>query len=234
MLVEFALLLSSCSTSGAALGVCSNQCPYSQGASYTICAERETITGSGSAVAKPKPKRLCSYYVNGSIDQPTLSVITAWVEIGSRLCIGDEVVERVPVQKTANELVREIFTAHAQKPFAFLSPSGQVEITEPVNFGVNTAGGSHLGELFGSAAEIRFIAQSVRWQFSDGQVHSGRYVSVSFANPQRVTATATVEYRIDYRYLGSSWVVGAARASLESNTLGLEVIDPPRRTLLTD
>lgn len=234
MLVELAILLSSCNATGVALGVCSNQCPTSQGASYTICAEREVKTESSKNPARPKPKRLCSYYVNGTIDQPTGSIITAWVEVGSRPCIGDKKVESVPVVKTSTDLIQEIFTAHAQRPFAFMNPSGTVEITEPVNFGVNTGGGSHLGELFGSAAEIRFLAQSVSWQFSDGQTRLGRYVSVSFADPQKASAVARVGYRIDYRLLGSNWVIGASSASLESNRLDLEVVDPPRRSLLRD
>lgn len=235
MLVELAILLSSCSATGASLGVCSTECPRAQGAGYTICAERETKTSSSTKTKAPKPQRLCSYYVNGTIDEPTASVITAWVEVGSRACIGDPPpVEYVPVVKTAAEQVREVFSAYATRPFAYLSPSGQVEITEPVNFGVNVGGGTHGGELFGTAAEIRFIATSVTWSFSDGQVISGRYVTAAFKDPQNITARATVNYRIDYRYLGSTWVVGASSASLDSNSLSLEVIDPPRRSLLRD
>lgn len=235
MLVEMAILLSSCSATGAALGVCATECPQAQGASYTICAERETKTTSNTKTKVPKPQRLCSYYVNGTIDQPTASVITAWVEVGSRACIGDPPPPAyVPVVKTAAEQVREVFSAYATRPFAYLSPSRQVEITEPVNFGVNVGGGTHGGELFGSAAEIRFIATSVTWRFSDGQLQSGRYVTAAFLDPQTITARATVNYRIDYRYLGSTWVVGASSASLDSNALSLEVIDPPRRSLLRD
>lgn len=235
MLVELAIWLSSCSATGAALGVCTNECPTAQGSSYTICAEREQKTSSTSKVKAPNPKRLCSYYVNGTIDVPTATVITAWVDVGSRACIGDPPpVEYVPVVRTAAEQVREIFTAHAISPFAYLSPSGQVEITEPVNFGLHVGGGTHAGALFGSAAEIRFVAVSVNWRFSDGQRANGRFVSVSFNDPQLITAVASVNYRIDYRYLGESWVTGAASASLESNTLSLEVIDPPRRSLLRD
>lgn len=235
MLVELAILLSSCSATGASLGVCSAECPQAQGAGYTICAERETENSSSTVIAVPKPKRLCSYYVNGTIDQPTASVITAWVEVGSRACIGDPPpVQWVPVVKTAAEQVREVFSAYASRPFAYLSPSGQVEITEPVNFRVSVGGGAHSGELFGSAAEIRFIATSVTWTFSDGQAMKGSSVTAAFQDPQTITARANVTYRIDYRYLGSTWVVGASSASLDSNSLSLEVIDPPRRSLLRD
>jgi hypothetical protein len=235
VLVELAMLLSSCSTTGAALGICSNECPVAQGAGYTICAEQKTETRSETKPKAPTPQRLCSYYVNGTIDQPTASVITAWIAVGSRLCIGDvPPAEYVPVVKTAAEQVREVFTAYATRPFAYLSPSAQAEITEPVSFGVSVGGGTHSGELFGSAAEIRFVATTVNWQFSDGQSATGRNVVVSFEDAQLLSAVATVSYRIDYRYLGSTWVVGASSASLDSNEVSLEVIDPPRRSLLRD
>lgn len=235
MLVELAILAASCSATGAALGVCSSECPTAQGAGYTICSERETNKQVSQKTQAPKPKRLCSYYVNGSIDVPTISTITAWVEVGSRSCIGDPPpVEYKPVVRTIAEQVKDAFTAYATAPFAYLSPNRQVEITEPVNFGVNVGGGTHGGTLFGSAAEIRFIATGVSWSFSDGQSGSGRFVSVAFLDPQVITARAQVSYRIDYRYPGQGWVIGASRASLGTNSLSLEVIDPPRRTLLRD
>jgi hypothetical protein len=236
MLIELAILLSSCSASGASLGICKSECPTARGAAYTICAERQTSrTKPVSKPPAPKPMRLCSYFVNGTIDVPTASVITAWVEVGSRLCIGDPPPpEPKPRARTIAEEVTDQFTAYATAPFAYLSPSGEVEVGEPVSFGVNTGGGTHGGLLFGSAAEIRFAATSVTWSFSDGQIRSGRFVSISFANPQQITARASVEYRVDYRYLGSGWVLGAANVSLDSNQLNLNVIDPPRRSLLRD
>jgi len=224
MLIELAILLSSCSAAGASLGVCKSECPTAQGASYTICQERESQKTTSSKPIAPKPKRLCSYYVNGTIDIPTVSVITAWVEVGSRLCIGDQPpVPAVPRVKSVAEQAADAFTAYAIPPFAYLSPSTQAEITEPVNFGVNVGGGSHAGELFGSAAEIKFVATSVSWSFSDGQTASGRNVTVSFADPGQIAARASVD-----------WVVGAGSAGLDSNSLSLEVIDPPRRSLLRD
>ena len=142
--------------------------------------------------------------------------------------------EYKPVVRTIAEQVKDAFTAYATAPFAFFSPNQQVETMEPVNFGVNVGGGTNGGTLFGSAAEIRFIATGVSWSFSDGQSRSGRFVSVEFADPQIMTARAQVSYRIDYRYPGQGWVIGASSASLATNTLSLEVIDPPRRTLLRD
>ena len=238
MLVEIALLLASCS--GPSQAGCKTECSTLQGSSYTICAERES---KGTTTTKPKtpqpkipkPKRLCSYYVNGTVDIPTSSMISAWVEVGSRLCIGDEIpVPTVPKVRTVAEQATDAFTAYAVAPFAFFSPNSQIEITEPVSFGVNVGGGSHGGSLFGSPAEIRFVSTGVNWYFSDGQSAGGRSVSVSFWEPQTVSAYARVSYRIDYRYPDSDWVSGAAFASLESNRVSLEVIDPPRRSLLRD
>lgn len=237
MLIEMAIWLS-CNATGAALGGCSQPCPSQAQGSYSICQSKETTTqkpGSTTATPKPKPKRLCSYYVNGTIDIPTASVITAWVEVGSRLCIGDPIPEPVVVKpRTVIDEVSDIFTAHAIRPFAYLGSASEVEIGEPVGFWVNPGGGNHSGSLFGKQAEIRFWPTLVSWQFSDGQRANGSQVTVSFGDPQQIRASAVVEYRIDYRYPGEPWVNGAASASLGSNQLTLSVIDPPRRSLLRD
>jgi hypothetical protein len=242
VLADLVLILASCDVTGAAVGACVNQCPKSTGASYTICADQEnssSFLGPGEAdpitTPQPKPKRLCSYYVNGTIDVPTSSIITAWVEVGSRACIGDpEPEDRVakPESKTVAELITEAFTAHATRPFAFLQSGSEVEITEPVSFAVNLGGGQHSGQLFGESATIRFVPIGVDWFFSDGQRLNGQFVSTSFEEPGDITAVANVSYRIDYQRSGGSWVLGAATASLNSNELSLSVVDPPRRTLL--
>ena len=237
MLVELAILLASCDATGAALGVCSSQCPAGEAASYTICAveKRQSTSTKKSTVPTPKPMRLCSYYVNGTIDIPTSSVITSWIEVGSRQCIGDPPPPEPVVQRRSVEgEARDAFTAAATYPLAYLNPAGEVEVTQVVNFGVNPGGGTHTGSLFGESAEIRFTPSSVSWRFSDGQSKSGRFVSSSFSEPQLISATATVFYRIDYRYPATDWVIGASSAQLDSNRLSLSVIDPPRRTLLRD
>lgn len=267
MLVEVLLILASCDVKGAALGSCASSCTKPSGASFTICAER-TLTSSSVKqnpaskpvpVAKPvpkpivvrkpvpKPKRLCSYYVNGTIDVPTSSTITAWIDVGSRACIGDSkpktpvraaavvpVVQAVPKIKTVSELTTEAFTAHATAPFAYLRQSGQVEIYESVNFGVSLGGGEHVGELFQEPATIRFVAIEIDWTFSDDQRLSGQFVTTSFSEPAQIGASAEVRYRIDYRRPGEPWILAASHASLVSNQLTLLVIDPPRRTLLVD
>ena len=241
MLIEMLLLAASCDVAGAALGTCQGICTSAGEASYTICAiEREqTTSGSqpGSPISKPlpKPQRLCSYYVNGTINVPTSSVITAWIDIGSRLCIGDEPPK--PSEPVSYESVSEAlssYTAYANKPFAYFAPAREIEVDEPVNFGVNLGGGTHSGTLFGRSAEIRFYPTGAYWQFSDGQRLEGRFVSATFEEPELVLATATVRYRIDYRFPSQNWVVGASSTSLVSNELALEIVDPPRRSLLTN
>ena len=235
MLVELAILAASCNATGAALGICESECPTATGAGYTICSIQQETESSVSNPSTPKPQRLCSYYVNGTIDVPTLSIITAWIDVGSRLCIGDPPpVEYAPVVRTIEEQVMDVFTAYAAAPFAYFSPNREIEITEPVSFGVNLGGGTHGGSLFGSPAEIRFVPSGVGWTFSDGQSGSGSSLVVAFSDPATVTAYANVQYRIDYRLPSANWVLGAASASLNSNTLSLQVIDPPRRSLLRD
>ena len=237
MLVELALL-ASCNVAGVALGSCNSSCPAQGSNSYTICAiEQQTTTTKKPTNAKPvpKPKRLCSYYVNGTVDVPTASVITAWVEVGSRLCIGDQIPAPVtPKPKTVAEEISDAFTAFATAPFAYVSPSTEVEIGEVAYFGVNPGGGNHQGELFGKRADVRFVPSGYSWEFSDGQRSRSQNPAVSFADPQELRAVVEVSYRIDYRYPGQAWVLGASSLSLGSNQVSLSVIDPPRRTLLRD
>lgn len=242
MLAELALLLASCDVNGAALGSCASQCPRATGASYTICAEagktKNIVTpGKPKPVIerKPKPMRLCSYYVNGTTNIPTSSVISAWVEIGTRACIGDpepQVSAPKPSSRTVEEVVVQAFTANAVRPFAYLQSSGEIEVEQAAGFAVIPGGGEHVGQLFGSAATIRFVPIEIKWTFSDGQRLSGQFVSASFEQPDLISALAEVSYRIDYKNVGGSWVYGAAFASLVSNQVEFSVVDPPRRTLL--
>lgn len=237
MLVEL-VLIASCNVAGAALGSCNPSCPSQGPASYTICAvQQQTTTVKKPSASKPipKPKRLCSYYVNGTIDIPTASIITAWVEVGSRLCIGDPIpVQVTPRPKTMAEEISDAFTAFAAAPFAYVSPSSEVEIGEVAFFGVNPGGGNHQGALFGKQAEVRFTPVGYSWEFSDGQRSNLANPAVSFSDPQQLRAVVQVSYRIDYRYPGQAWVVGASALALNSNQVSLSVIDPPRRTLLRD
>lgn len=236
MLVELAILLASCDVTGAAISNCGEKCRGAAGASYTICAVENkpfTLKPKGTTPIAAIPKRECRYFANGTITIPTDTIITAWVEVGSRPCIGDAVRESAnPKPRTIQEEVSDAFTAFALHPTAFRSGAIEVEIDESVNFGVNPGGGTHAGTLFGQVAEIRFHPVRATWEFSDGQRATGRYISISFADPQIVFGVALVDYRIDYRYPNQPWVLGASTASLRSNRVSLEVIDPPSRTLL--
>ena len=84
MLIEI-LLAASCSIEAAALGVCKCSQDQTEG-SFEVCATeritgREDVIRESPATPVPKPLRLCSWYANGTIDSPTLSVITAWVQL---------------------------------------------------------------------------------------------------------------------------------------------------------
>ena len=102
MLIELSMILmgvTSCDVSRAALGACEIDCTSAAAGSFTVCASQgqssvgqvPTSSGGSSSKSKPKPQRSCQYYVNGTIDVPTIGIITAWVDVGSRLCIGDPV-----------------------------------------------------------------------------------------------------------------------------------------------
>ena len=207
--------------------------------SYTICAEKSesatstSSSGSGSA-PKAVPMRLCSYYVNNTIDEPTQSIINSWVPVGSRLCIGDDPPAEVTRTKTvsSSSVTKDTLTGYSNRPLASWLPGGELVVLDPARFFVDVNNRTTTGTLLGSSAQIRFTASSVLWEFSDGQGASGVNAMRSFEEAGSYQAVAVVSYRVDYRIAGSSWVLGASTLALESNRLSIEVVEPPRRTLL--
>jgi hypothetical protein len=232
MLIELSILL--------AASTCQ---PHSSTAdSYTICAEKversssQTKSKNRGNAPKAKPMRLCSYYLNNSIDSPTEGVITAWVPVGARSCIGDAPPEPKLAPKTSvvdsSSVLQDSLTSFSNRPFASWVPGDELEIFEFGQFNVEVNNRTTTGHLLGQTAQIRFIANSTSWQFSDSITLSGRSVSKSFQALGSFFAVAKVTYRVDYRMLGQNWVTNAATVSLASNQLEIEVTEPPRRTLL--
>jgi hypothetical protein len=232
MLMELSILL--------AASTCQ---PHSSTAdSFTICAEKveqsssQTNSHTRENVPNAKPMRLCSYYLNNSIDSPTEGVITAWVPVGARSCIGDTQPEPEVTTKTSvvrgSSALRESLTSFSNRPFASWTPGDELEIFEFGQFNIEVNNRTTTGHLLGQTAQIRFTAKSTSWQFSDSTTMSGRFVSKSFQAVGSFFALAKVTYRVDYRMLGQNWVTNAATVSLSSNQLEIEVTEPPRRTLL--
>jgi len=234
MLIELSILL--------AVNSCQ---PHSSTAdSFTICAEKfeqsssQATTQSGSGAPKAKPMRLCSYYVNNSIDVPTDGVITAWIPVGARSCIGDvspetqATAKTTTIQSASASAIRDSLTGFSNRPFASWSPGGELEIFEFGQFSVAVNNRTTSGKLLGQAAQIRFTAISTSWQFSDSVSISGPSVSKAFQTVGSFSAVAKVDYRVDYQFAGQSWVISAATTTLSSNQLEVEVIEPPRRSLL--
>ena len=232
MFIEFAILL--------AASTCQPQ--SSTADSFTICAEKveqsSSRTGSSTIGSAPKanPMRLCSYYLNNSIDSPTEGVITAWVPVGARSCIGDAPPEPQATKKTSvvqsSNTLRDSLTSFSNRPFASWTPGEKLEIFEFGQFSVEVNNRTTTGQLLGQTAQIRFTASSIAWQFSDSNTASGRSVAKSFQSVGSFLAEAQVSYRVDYQMLGGNWVLDAATVTLWSNQLEIEVTEPPRRTLL--
>jgi len=235
VLIEI-LLAASCSIEAAALGVC--ECSQEQiEGSFEVCAteritDREEVSRESRATAQPKPLRLCSWYANGTIDSPTLSVITAWVPIGSRLCIGDEVPEATKQVVNIDDEVSDVFGAKSRRPVASWIPGGEVEVGVPASFFVELAAGEFAGNLLGRSANIRFEPIAARWQFSDGETGSGFSVERICDAPGSLSAVAKVRVRASYRFDGGSWQQSDAEIWLSSNELAISVVEIPRRTLL--
>ena len=235
MLVEI-LLTGSCSLDAAALGICECSDSNPEG-TFQVCAT-ERITGREESTAGPptppipKPMRLCSWYANGTIDTPTLTIITAWIPVGSRLCIGDEVREAQPRVVTITDEVSDSFGATSNRPLASWTPGSEVEVGVAAGFSVQLAPGEFRGVLLGRQAWIRFEPVSARWSFSDGDGYSGFRVERVFDQAGEILATADVKVRASYRFDGGSWQESDAEIWLSSNQLRVSVVEIPRRTLL--
>ena len=238
--------VTSCDVSRAALGACEIDCTSAAAGSFTVCASQgqssvgqvPSSSGGSSSKSKPKPQRSCQYYVNGTIDVPTIGIITAWVDVGSRLCIGDPVPATTsPIDtkpKSVETQIQEQFTAVSKAPYAWWNPGDSVEMGEPASFHVTAGAVVENGRLFDQSALIRFRPVDFRWAFSDRYQGSGKFFVRAFEVVGIYQATAIVDYQVDYKIGSGSWNSNAASWSLESNQLSVVVIDPPRRTLLVD
>lgn len=230
------LLAAGCDVTGASLGQCG--CDSNQAGQFTICASNQTQTqipgSTNTSKPKPKPLRFCSYYANGTIDVPTITVITAWVEVGSRLCIGDEDPEAsyFSPARTIDDDLSDSVTAVSDRPIAWWEPGNEIEFEDPATFRISSKSLHFSADLLGQGAQIRFTATSARWRFSDGGVGAGFTYTRSFENIGNYQAHGFVEYRVDYKIGSNPWVLGATRWELPANLLQVPVVEYPRRTLL--
>lgn len=226
------IFMATCDLASASLGICGCAGSVSNEVEFQICAT-EKITSSQTSGASAKPQRLCRYYTNGTIDIPTLTVIEAYVDVGSRMCIGDELKTSSATVKTITDELEDQLSAKSGVVAASYEPA-EVEIDQLANFSAWFENKVVTGVLLGREAEIRFQVQSYRWTFSDGEKLFGRKVEKAFESPGNHSARAFARISVDYRLAGESWVVDAYRGEIPSNSLEIGVIERPRRTLLVD
>lgn len=224
------IFMASCDLVAAALGVCGCSASVGEELEYQLCAVKK-IESSQSTVSIEKPKRLCRYYTNGTIDIPTLTVIETYIEIGQRLCIGDEVPKAQANSTNSSELESQ-FRAKSSRPTASWEPGGELEIEVTARFIAQYQTRVVDGELFGQSASIRFRPESFRWTFSDGTRLSGAQVEKSFLTVGEQRAFAHVRLAVDYKLAGEPWVLDAYSGEVSSDELWISVIEIPRRTLL--
>lgn len=227
------IFMSSCDLVAASLGVCGCEGTVGNELEYQICAEEKINQRTNQQeTSESKPTRLCRFYTNGTIDVPTLTVIEIEIEVGERLCIGDQVPTIESRERGIDSELQDALSARSGIPIASWSPGGEIEIELPVEFRVEYRTKTVAGELLGREASIRFTPTSYRWQFSDGEYATGSEVEKLFLEPGEITARAFVQISVDYRFAGQDWVAGAFSGEVASNELKISVIEIPRRTLL--
>jgi hypothetical protein len=214
-----------------------SECPDGIPGQFSVCAGEVVGGGGGSSGGSGEvPMRECRYFANGTIDVPTMTVITAWVPVGSRPCIGDEVAEPSSSSgstMTAEEIeLRDRFTALAERPTAWWSPGSEVEFEDEIELHVQASTEVISGVLLGRSAQIRFRPVTSRWELSNGRDLFGFHRSYAFSSPGNYWAKALVSYEVDYKYSSANWVYKAASWELASNKLSIAVVERERRTLL--
>jgi hypothetical protein len=214
-----------------------SECPDGIPGQFSVCADEVVGGGGGSSGGSGEvPMRECRYFANGTIDVPTMTVITAWVPVGSRPCIGDEVAEpssSSATTMTAEEIeLRDRFTAMADKPLAWWSPGSEVEFEDEIELHVQASTEVISGVLLGRSAQIRFRPVTARWELSNGRDLFGFHRSYAFSSPGSYWAKAFVAYEVDYKYSSANWIYNAASWELASNKLSIAVVERQRRTLL--
>ena len=214
-----------------------SECPDGIPGQFSVCADEVVGGGGGSSGGSGEvPMRECKYFANGTIDVPTMTVITAWVPVGSRPCIGDEVPKPSSssgTTMTAEEIeLRDRFTAMAEKPTAWWSPGSEVEFEDEIELHVQANTEVISGVLLGRSAQIRFRPVTARWELSNGRDLFGFHRSYAFSSPGNYWAKALVAYEVDYKYSSADWVYKAASWELASNKLSIAVVERQRRTLL--
>ena len=230
------VFLASCDLVAATLGICDCGVSVTSQIEYQLCAtekldEKKQIAVSAST---SKPQRLCQYFANGTIDIPTLTIIEAYVDIGSRLCIGDEVGSGPSKTSSIGTQIEDLLKAKSSAALAKWLPGDELEIDSVAEFSVIFDSSIERGELLQRPASIRFRPVGYRWIFSDQVELAGRLVERSFADVGPKSAFALVRVRVDYRFDGEDWVENAFQGEIRSNLLQLGVIEKPRRTLLVE
>lgn len=215
----------------------SKDCQQPKPGEFSVCAEESVGSGGGGLGGSDGPAmRECRYFANGTIDVPTMTIITAWVTVGSRLCLGDEIPKPSSSsdswQNQAEIELRDKFTAFATRPIAIRTPLGEVEFEDLVSLRVQADTEVVTGTLLGRQAQIRFRPVSARWELSDGSSLFGFQKSHSFRTTGTFVARAFVNYEVDYRHSGGNWVFNATSWELGANKLTIVVIERERRTLL--
>ena len=224
------IFMASCDLFAATLGICGCSGSVGNELEYQICAVKQ-IEETKTVVTVEKPKRLCRYYTNGTIDEPTLTVVETYSDVGQRLCIGDQI-PQVNTHSRATSELEEQFRAKSGKPSARWEPGGELEVEVIASFIADYPTRVIDGELFGQSVAIRFRAESFRWSFSDGSAVAGRVVDKGFSEQGEQSAVVKALVTVDYKPSGAGWILDAFSGEVASNELRISVIEVPRRTLL--
>jgi len=243
LLVE---IIFSCSAAGAVLGGCSDSCSTTIGSTeVVICEEASTESDAeenyendtpGSVWTPPPPWVLCQIYVSGGVEIETFGTIWVKSRQGSRECLAEK--EYIPIPKppssdssvekiSDSQTLQEVFRTSPSRPMAYVNPTERY-YDESFEFRVEQSAQTKSGWLFDQPVSVRFLPKSANWSFGK----SGFRVGHIFGSSGDFSARATVEFQVDYKPIGSPWVINAGSISVNSNSLLITALPLPRETRL--
>lgn len=124
----------------------------------------------------------------------------------------------------------ESVAVQAQQAFRDLAPNPVANYTfrtlstsKEFFFSTDSSERIYAGTLDGKPADYRVVPTSASWtltlQGGTAKLRNGFNTSIYYArNGKTFSARVSVNYRIDYRYPGADWVIGAATGNRLSNT----------------
>ena len=179
--------------------------------------------------AKCSPELQFEVEISSEQSGPPAGAGQTYVFTGPNITFSME--EPAPIEDAVEDQTYESVAIQAQNAFRDLAPNpiatyrfDTYATYKRFFFSTSYASRIYAGSMNGESAEFRVVPESASWrlllQGGTTKTRSGYNPYIDYTrNGKTFSAYALVYYRIDYRYPGTDWVIGAATGSRASNTV---------------